>query len=100
MSEALNRVIEEQQKRIDDLLEGNKKLIERSARVFKQNEELFEAFARLLDAQMPTQAQVDSQHSVAKIYHDLRHEARMQMIEAGYCVNCYNFMVSCECDYD
>ena len=49
MSEALTRVIDEQQKRIDDLLEGNKKLIERSARVFKQNDELFEAMARLLD---------------------------------------------------
>jgi len=97
---SLDRVIAEQQKKIDDLTEANKKLIERAANVFKQNEELFEAFARLLDAQMPTQEQVDSQHSVAKIYHDLRHEARMQMIEAGYCVTCYNFMVSCECDYD
>jgi len=97
---SLDRVIAEQQKKIDDLTEGNKKLIERAANVFKQNEELFEAFSRLLDAQLPTQEQIDSKHPVAKIYHDLRHEARMQMIEAGYCVNCYNFMVSCECDYD
>ena len=54
MSEALNRVIEEQQKRIDDLLEGNKNLIERSARVFKQNEDLFEAMAKLLDYDLPS----------------------------------------------
>jgi len=36
MTEALNRVIEEQQKRIDDLLEGNKKLTERAANVLKK----------------------------------------------------------------
>ena len=57
---SLDRVIAEQQKRIDDLLEGNKKLIERSANVFKRNEELFEAFARLLDADLtdtPTEMQ-------------------------------------------
>lgn len=97
---SLDRVIAEQQKKIDDLTEANKKLIERAANVFKQNEELFEMFARLLDAQLPTQEQIDSKHPVANIYHDLKHEVRMQMIEAGYCVNCYNFMVSCECDYD
>jgi len=95
MSEALNRVIEEQQKRIDDLLEGNKKLIERSARVFKQNEELFEAVAKLIDFRMNYDKWEDKQREA---YGSLRHEARMQMIEAGYCVTCYNFMAHCECD--
>jgi len=33
-------------------------------------------------------------------YGSLRHEVRMQMIEAGYCVTCYNFMAHCECDYE
>jgi hypothetical protein len=32
---SLERIIAEQQKKIDDLIEGNKKLIERSTRVFK-----------------------------------------------------------------
>jgi hypothetical protein len=95
MSEALNRVIEEQQKRIDDLLEGNKKLIERSARVFKQNEELFEAMAKLLDYDLPSDNITDKQWAD---YCSLKHEVRMQMIDAGYCVRCYNFMVHCECD--
>ena len=95
MSEALNRVIEEQQKRIDDLLEGNKKLIERSARVFKQNEELFEAMAKLLDYDLPSDNITDKQWAG---YCSLKHEVRMQMIDAGYCVRCYNFMVHCECD--
>jgi hypothetical protein len=97
MSEALNRVIEEQQKRIDDLLEGNKKLIERSARVFKQNEELFEAVAKLIDFRMNYDKWEDKQREA---YGSLRHEVRMQMIEAGYCVTCYNFMAHCECDYE
>jgi hypothetical protein len=98
MSEALNRVIEEQQKRIDDLLEGNKKLIERSARVFKQNEELFEAMARFWDADLPSDTDIKEGTNKAKQYNHLKWEARMQMIEAGYCVRCYNFMVHCECD--
>ena len=97
MSEALNRVIEEQQKRIDDLLEGNKKLIERSARVFKQNEELFEAVAKLINFRMDYDKWEDKQREA---YGSLRHEVRMQMIEAGYCVTCYNFMAHCECDYE
>lgn len=97
MSEALNRVIEDQQKRIDDLLEGNKKLIERSARVFKQNEELFEAVAKLIDFRMDYDKWEDKQREA---YGSLRHGVRMQMIEAGYCVTCYNFMAHCECDYE
>jgi len=93
MSESLNRVIEEQQKRIDDLLEGNKKLIERSARVFKQNEELFEAMVRLLDYDLPSDNITDKQWAD---YCSLKHEVRMQMIDAGYCVRCYDFV--CECN--
>jgi len=99
MSEALNRVIEEQQKRIDDLLEGNKKLIERSARVFKQNEELFEAVAKLIDFRMDYD-KYKWEEDRMKAYGSLRHEVRMQMIEAGYCVTCYNFMAHCECNYE
>lgn len=93
MIEALTRVIDEQQKRIDDLLEGNKKLIERSARVFKQNDELFEAMARLLDYDLPSDNITDKQWSE---YCSLKHEVRMQMLDAGYCVRCYEFI--CECD--
>ncbi len=95
--EALTRVIEEQQKRIDDLLEGNKKLIERSANVFKQNEDLLESVARLLDFRIKTDGWTDKEREA---YGTLKHEVRMHMVEAEYCVNCYNFMAHCECDYD
>ena len=52
MTEALNRVIAEQQKRIDELTEGNKKLIERAANVFKRNDDLFEEVAKLIDCRI------------------------------------------------
>lgn len=97
MTEALNRVIAEQQKRIDDLLESNKRLIERAANVFKKNDELFESVARLIDFRMDYDKWEDKQREA---YGSLRHEVRMQMIEAGYCVTCYNFMAHCECDYE
>ena len=63
----------------------------------KQNDELFEAVARLIDFRMDYDKWEEGQ---MKAYGSLRHEVRMQMIEAGYCVTCYNFMAHCECDYD
>lgn len=93
---SLERIIAEQQKKIDDLTEGNKKLIERSARVFKQNEELFEAFARFLDADLPKDIDNIEGTNVFKHYQHCRQEVRFQMIDAGYCLRCYNFI--CECD--
>jgi len=89
-----------QQKKIDDLTEGNKKLIERAARVFKQNEELFEIWSRLWDADLPTDKDKEEGTSRFKHYHHLRHEVRMQMGEAGYCMRCYNFVCECEDQYD
>lgn len=96
---SLDRVIAEQQKKIDDLTEANKKLIERAANVFKKNDELFEAVARLIDFRMDFDEH-KWEDKKREAYCSLRHEVRMQMIEAGYCVTCYNFMVSCECDYE
>lgn len=100
MTEALNRVIAEQQKRIDDLTEGNKKLIERSARVFKQNHELFEAWARLWDADLPNDK--DNEEGTSKFvkYYDLRLDVRRHMQEAGFCMMCYDFICQCEDQYD
>ena len=93
---SLERIIAEQQKKIDDLTEGNKKLIERSANVFKRNDELFEAWARFYDADLPTDVDNRDGTEVFKRYHSLKHEVRMQMGDAGYCLRCYNFI--CECD--
>ena len=93
---SLDRVISEQQKRIDDLLEGNKKLIERAANVFKRNEELFEAMACLLDYDFPTSL-IDAMSSDEwSKFSSLKHEVRMQMIDAGYCLHCREFV--CQCD--
>lgn len=97
---SLERIIAEQQKKIDDLTEGNKKLIERAARVFKQNEDLFETWARLWDADLPTDKDKEEGTSRFKHFHHLRHEVRMQMGEAGYCMRCYNFICECEDQYD
>jgi exonuclease VII large subunit len=97
---SLERIIAEQQQKIDDLTIGNKKLIERAANVFKRNSDLFEVWARFLDADHPTQEQIDEGHSISKIYFDLRHEVRMQMMEAGYCLRCYEFICQCEDQYD
>ena len=72
MTEALNRVIAEQQKRIDELTEGNKKLIERAANVFKRNDDLFEEVAKLIDCRItPSLLLILSCHHLLKIS-DLR----------------------------
>ena len=96
---SLDRVIAEQQKKIDDLTEANKKLIERAANVFKKSDVLFEAVARLIDFRMDFDEH-KWEDKKREAYCSLRHEVRMQMIEAGYCVTCYNFMAHCECDYE
>jgi len=96
---SLDRVIAEQQKKIDDLTEANKKLIQRASNVFKKNDELFEAVARLIDFRMDFDEH-KWEDKKREAYCSLRHEVRMQMIEAGYCVTCYNFMAHCECDYE
>ena len=98
MSKALEQVIAEQQKTIDGLKASIDAANRGAAQSFQRHEELFEAWARFLDADLPTQEQRDSGHSVFQIYADLRHEVRMQMMESGYCLRCYNFV--CECDYD
>ena len=101
---SLERIIAEQQKKIDDLTEGNKKLIERAAKIFEKNEELFEAMARFLDAPMPPPPmplldEKEGSNDVFQRYHSLKHEVRMQMGDAGYCLRCYNFICECD-DYD
>ena len=87
MSEALERVIAEQQAKID----GLGKLIERQQKslntVFTQHEELFEAMARFIAADD------NDEHK-----HKYRIKARIGMLETGWCFGCYSFV--CECDHD
>lgn len=95
MSEALTRVIAEQQQIIDGLKMQIEAANKGANQAFKRHEELFEAWARFLDADIP-KCSPDPQSDVFKSFMDLRHEVRMQMMESGYCLRCYNFV--CECD--
>ena len=96
MTAALERVIAEQQTKIDQLTaevtRGHKTL----STMWNKHGELFECFARLVDAGLPK----DEQLLKIDEYRKLRHACRVQMLEAGYCMTCYNFVCECEGQYD
>lgn len=96
MSQALERVIAEQQSTIDHLKQqfesGHKTL----NTMWTKHSELFEAFARLIDADLPD----GSDYAKLEAYRKLRYECRLQMLETGYCMTCYNFVCECEGQYD
>ena len=85
MSEALERVIAEQQKRLDDLQKLNESYCRSLDTVFTKHNKLFEQIARFIEANEKDQ-------------HKHRMEVRIEMIEAGWCFGCYSFV--CECDHD
>ena len=99
MSAALERVIAEQQAHIDHM----QKVIANQQRdlttVFTRHEELFKAWAMLLDARIP-KCSPDVTEDVFKAYRKLHHEARLCMMNAGYCLTCHNFICECEGRYD
>lgn len=94
MSAALERVIAEQQTRIDRLTREVDRGHETLAKMWTKHNGLFEDFARLVDAT------ISKDDDLLKIdsYRKLRHACRLQMLDAGYCMTCYNF--NCECQYD
>ena len=95
MSSALERVIAEQQESIDKLKAQLESAEESSAHVWKQHEELFDALARFLDADIPLdRSDVDR----AKKYLKQRHELRLAVLDCGYCLRCLDFI--CHCDED
>lgn len=94
MSEALERVIAEQQAHIDHMKSVIASQQQDLNTVFTRHEELFHAFAVLIDANVSDK----SDHAQWKAYHEMRWAARVKMLEAGFCVRCYNFI--CECDDD
>ena len=95
-NEALERVIAEQQATIDSL----KKQVESGYKtlntMWAKHNELFENFARLVDADIPK----DDQLLKIDEYRRLRHACRLQMLDADYCMTCYNFVCECEGQYD
>jgi hypothetical protein len=94
MSAALERVISEQQATIDQLLDDIKRSIDSSATVYTRHNQLFEDIARLIDYELPSDPNEEQWTRFCK----LRHAVRMQMLDTGYCLQCYNFV--CECDND
>ena len=89
---SLERVIADQQKTIDHLNERLDSAHKTLNTMWTQHNELFESFARLIDSDIPV--------SVGTEYRKLRHECRVQMLEAGYCMTCYNFVCECDGQYD
>lgn len=94
MSAALERVIAEQQEKIDQLLDDIKRSIDSAATVYTRHDQLFEDIARLIDCDLPSDPTEEQWTRFCK----LRHNVRMQMLDIGYCLQCYGFV--CECDYD
>ena len=95
-NQTLERVIAEQQIQIDRLKDEIRRAQETLSTMWTQHGELFESFAKLTDAQIPK----DDQLLKIDEYRKLRHECRMQMLNAGYCMTCYNFVCECESQYD
>ena len=94
MNDVLTRVISEQQTKIDQqsaLIDSQRKDMES---VFTRHEKLFEAFAMLLEARIPRDGEPEQE------YAKLRNECRMQMMGAGFCMRCHNFICECEDQYD
>ena len=94
MSEALERVIAEQQAKIDDLQSLNNSYCKQLESIYIRHDALFENIARLID-ERPFSATTED---AKKRYHELATAARLGLMDAGYCLRCYNFV--CECDPD
>jgi uncharacterized coiled-coil protein SlyX len=95
-SPALERVIAEQQATIDRLKKQVESGYETLNTMWTKHDELFDNFARLVDADIPK----DDHLLKIDEYRRLRHACRLQMLEANYCMTCYNFVCECEGQYD
>lgn len=92
MSSALERVIAEQQDMVDSFTAQLESAQKSSAHVWKQHEELFETFAKFLDADLPfDRLDVDR----AKKYLKQRHELSLAVLDCGYCLRCQDFICHC-----
>ena len=94
MSETLERVIADQQRKIDTLAQMAESQSKAIRTVYTQHGKLFETVGRFLDQDIPG----EQGSTEWRRYRDMRHEARMAFRDAGWCFGCYNF--SCECDHD
>ena len=97
MSEALERVIAEQQREIDNLRKKLQNEHVNGDTLYKGREELFSHMARVLEFGVREHWD-KGKESDFKRYVTLLHEVRIGMMEAGYCLRCRNFAFDCECD--
>lgn len=97
MSEALERVIAQQQQQIDRLQQINESLTKSAETVFTREERMFETIARVLGYSLRPSWKDDRKDEWER-YHMLLNELRLQVMEAGFCLHCERFV--CECDYD
>ena len=83
---------DKQQESIDNLKAQLESAQKSSAHVWKQHEELFDALARFLDADMALdRLDVDR----AKKYLKQRHELSLAVLDCGYCLRCRDFICHC-----
>ena len=91
---ALERVIAEQQAKIDGLQKVLASQLKQLETVFTRHNELFEKLGELIDARIPDK----TDEAIWKRYVALKWECRQMMAEAGFCCHCRNFV--CECEND
>ena len=93
MTQALERVIAEQQEKID-YLQGQIDSNNKSLRYQYQKEQ---EMMKLLDGVVDLRIKCETEEH-HKTWHDYRHKIRLYMMERGWCFNCGSF--NCECHYD
>ena len=93
---SLERVIAEQQTKIDQLTslvdEQNKSL----ATMCSKHEALFENVACLLEADLPPFTDKEMHRS----YFRLNREIRLQLMDCGFCPRCHGFSCQCGDEYE
>lgn len=100
MSEALERVITEQQKEIDSLRKHNSALMESSRKAQQSRYEFETAFFKDIDKVLDFKLREywkDDQKEAFQKYRDLLHDLRMEMLNHGWCIRCGDWIHQCGC---
>ena len=88
---SLERVIAEQQVKIDQLTSLVESQNKSLAMMWSKHESLFECAAQLLNADLPPFTDKDMHHR----YFSLAKELRLKLMEIGFCPRCYSFQRQC-----
>lgn len=93
---SLERVIAEQQAKIDQLTSMVESQNKSLATMWSKHGALFECVAQLLDADLPPFTDKDMHRQ----YFSLARELRLKLMEIGFCPRCYRFLCECGDDYE